>query len=78
MRKNTQQVFQSWFAGKSNRLHNSISTDGTTIFSYSTPIVIRKNENKVEFNLQKYSVTTTRQQNSLRILLDQNKIEITS
>jgi len=42
MRKNTQAVLDAWIAkeAKGNR-GESISTDGTTIYSYNTAIVVR-------------------------------------
>lgn len=65
MRKNTQAVMRAWRESKSARHGQSISTDGETIYSYSTAIVTRHN-GKIIVNDTRYSVTTTQQQNSIK------------
>lgn len=63
MRKNIQEVFNAWKQGKSlNR--KSISTDGKTIYSYSTLIL-----KDGVLNTVKYSKTTSRQQSAIALLL---------
>lgn len=74
MRKNTQDTFKAWQAGrKFNGGGASIWTDGEDIFSYATRIVTREGQ-RVLFNQEKYSATTSNHQNSLRMLMAQNGI----
>ncbi len=72
MRKNTFAVFTAWNqrVGK-GVFGDSISTDGHTIFSYKTPILERVGH-RVVLNENKYSATTTRQQNDIRYLINEN------
>lgn len=75
MRKNTQQVFNAWRAGKSYRARgrngSPIWTDGVRVYSYATPIVApgESGSDAVRFNANRYSVTTSCQQGGLRALL---------
>lgn len=75
MRANTRRAFEAWAIGKSYKGSSSVTTDGTTIFSYATPIVTRvgvKGEGEVVVvNMTGYSVTTTQDQNALRVLCEQ-------
>lgn len=68
MRKNVENVFNSWWNARENKQHETIHTNGQTIFSYRTPIIFRT-EGGILLDSTKYSKTTTRQQNSLRALL---------
>lgn len=71
MRKNTQDTFKAWRAGRSYKGGGSaIWTDGVHIYSYGTPIV-QKDGERVFFNNSRYSVTTSCQQGGLRVLMDQ-------
>lgn len=68
MRKNTLAVIKAFQSHKSKGIFGtSISTDGETIYCYTTPIYNRI----TGLNTQKYSVTTTRQQNAIRLALCQ-------
>lgn len=68
MKKNVQEVFNSWFEARENNKNQTIHTNGQTIFSYKTPILFRT-AGEVLLDSNKYSLTTTKQQNSLRELL---------
>ncbi len=76
MRKNTEKVFNAWI---NERPLNgpSISTDGRTIFSYSTPILSRESDG-IFLNTKKYSNTTSRQQSDLSLLLGRNGIKFSN
>ena len=67
MRKNTQLIYKAW-KNNTPKLGASISTNGQTILSYSTLILIRENK-EVKLNVEKISSTTSKQQNGLRELL---------
>lgn len=54
----------------------SISTDGTTLYSYSTPIA-RWVGDTVEYTERKYSNTTTRQQSDLAVMLSMHNVKCT-
>lgn len=80
MRKNTREVLKAWIAkeAKGNR-GESISTDGTTIYSYNTAIVGRipvvgMEEVGITINTTKYSPTTSNQQNSIINYFEVNDI----
>lgn len=69
MRKNVARVIDAFNKGERLNLE-TISTDGTSIFSYSTCLIekcpsITTPITVLIVNDTKYSVTTTRQQNSL-------------
>lgn len=72
MRKNTREIYEAWKAGKAKKAKgcngSPVSTDGQTIFSYNVPVVRRQGE-RVFFNVGKYSRTTSCHQNGLRMLL---------
>lgn len=72
MRKNTKEIFKAWFINR-HKSGKSISTNGETIYSYSTPILMREN-GKVRLNIKKYSATTSRQQSDLKVLLNNHGI----
>ena len=73
MRKNTVETFKAWAAGKNIKKCASIWTDGETVYSYGTAIMRRKGDTIV-LNVQKYSPTTSNHQNTLRILLEEERI----
>lgn len=73
MRVNVRKVFNAWLNHKPCNM-KSISTDGHTIWSYSTAIVHR-GDTGVAFNATKYSPTTSTQQGGLRFALAQAGIE---
>ena len=80
MRKNTITVFEHWKHGKSFNGSNAIWTDGTTIYSYNTPILFNIDSSvskgyKLILNCTKYSVTTSSKRNDLKDLLSENNIE---
>ena len=73
-RKNVIGVFQAFLAGESKR-GATISTDGKTIFSYSTPIAwgvfdAAGRLSGLEISAGRWSVTTTAQQNGLQSLAE--------
>lgn len=67
-RVNTQQAFKAWQEGKRCHPANSIWTDGARLISYGTEIA-RVNGESIAFNGQRYSATTSTQQNGLLYLL---------
>jgi hypothetical protein len=81
MRKNTQEVFSAWIAGKESRKESSIWTDGEMIYSYDIPIL--RDNCPPEFrpgsglwlDVIKYSRTTSTHQNGLRALLETHGIQ---
>ena len=77
MRKNTVETFKAWVSGrkckKTGRNGASIWTDGETVYSYGTAIMRRKGDT-IALNVQKYSSTTSNHQNTLRILLEEDRI----
>lgn len=73
MRKNTVEAFKAWQVGKAKKPSSSIWTDGQHVYSYGTRIITREG-GRVIFNQEKYSVTTSNHQNSLRFLMAQNGI----
>jgi hypothetical protein len=68
MRKNTQLIYKAW-KNNTPKLGASISTNGQIILSYSTPILTREENGEVKLTVEKFSKTTTRQQDALRQLL---------
>lgn len=54
--------------GKVKTSNNSISTsgDGKTLYSYNTPIAYKEDSGQMYLNKDKYSVTTSSQQNIFR------------
>jgi hypothetical protein len=48
-----------------NTNHNSLSCSYSSLYSYSTPLAMFTPEGQLLINLEKYSATTTRQQNEL-------------
>ena len=69
MRKGTTRVYNAWIIGKSSRKQRSIWTEGSVIYSYSTPIMWREADGDVVLNVSRYSVTTSTHQNGLRQIL---------
>lgn len=78
MRVNTSKALAAFLAGKSARPAASVWTDGERIYSYGTCIVERIGGGLALFNETRYSVTTTRQQNALRVALEQEGIALES
>ena len=74
MRKNIQRVFAAWRGGHRLNL-GSISTDGEMIKSYNTPILfwqtLEDGNKHLILNMERYSATTSLQQNGLYFLLGQ-------
>lgn len=81
VRKNVKQVFEAWSEGKWKTAprggggYVSIRTDGNTIFSYDTPIVMRGKDGRVLVNVTRYSNTTSLQQYNIKFALSQAGIE---
>lgn len=73
MRKNTLETFKAWLTGKKKKMTPSVWTDGETVYSYGTAIMRRKGDTIV-LNTEKYSSTTSTHQNSLRALLEENRV----
>ena len=77
MRKNTQNVFNAWMNGRSEKKQKSVWTDSIHIYSYHTKILFTANpdcEVPYRINMYKYSVTTTVQQRGIKALLDSHSI----
>lgn len=68
MRANTRQTYEAWKAGKHKKPAPAVWTDGQAIYSYGARIVWREGE-RVFFNTNRYSTTTSCHQNGLRVLL---------
>ena len=64
-RRNIFKVFQAWKEGK-RKASGAISTDGRTVYSYSTAIATVDDDGVVILNADKYSKTTTVHQNGIR------------
>ena len=75
MRKNTQNVFNAWFNGLSERNQKSIWTDGYKIYSYNTPILDYTDEGGVRIDMSRYSVTTTVHQRGTQVMCDNRHIQ---
>lgn len=67
--RSTLAIFDSFLSGKSNSNYNSLSTNGTCLWSYSTPIAYRVG-NTIIVSTRKYSRTTSRQQGLLGTSID--------
>jgi hypothetical protein len=65
MRKNMARVIGDFMAGRS-QIEKSCSTDGQTVYSYSTAIAARTDDGRIILNGTKYSPTTSRQQAAFR------------
>ncbi len=76
MRNNNTEVAAAFIASAPCNKFRPIHTDGTTIFSYSTPIV-KRTPTGVVVDMFKYSSTTTRQQNDIRAILNFHNIPFT-
>lgn len=61
MRKNMEAVLTAWDNRRSARFP-SCWTDGDTIFSYDTAILVRDGDGRQILNATKYSATTSQQQ----------------
>lgn len=74
-RKNVSVVFEAFLKGEATNRNKTISTDGRTIYSYSTPIAwgVFDESGKLtglEISGDRWTVTTTQQQNGLRSLAE--------
>jgi hypothetical protein len=72
--KNTTAAVDAFIAGKSHKKCRSIWTNGTELFSYNVCIAYKCADNTTHavVNAERYSVTTSRHQNALRVLLRQS------
>lgn len=77
MRKGTVETFNAWLAGKSRHPRASVWTNGETVYSYGTPILVKRDDKGLCLNITRYSVTTTNHQNGLRQLLTQHGVAFT-
>lgn len=71
MRRNCAEALERWHNGVASppsKQGGSVWTNGETIFSYGTALVIRA-RGKVILNRTRYSVTTTIHQNALAVAL---------
>jgi hypothetical protein len=89
MRVGTRRVFDAWVDYKEDRTQNAIWTDGESIYSYGTVLLIEgdtfmnklangmhtASRGKIVLNRTTYSKTTTTHQNGLATLLTQSGIE---
>jgi hypothetical protein len=75
MRKNTVEVFNAWMNGKALNRHRSIHTNGYSIYSYGTLLVMGHTGHGVLFNGTKYSPTTSRQQGDIGVLISRHGID---
>lgn len=76
MRKNTENVFNAWLMGRSEKSQKSVWTDGVHIYSYNTLILVTPDDvnDPYRFNTNRYSVTTSCQQRGIKILCARNNI----
>lgn len=72
--KNTAAVVDAFIAGKPLKKCASIWTDGVCVWSYRTIIACKTAplRNHAILNTHRYSVTTSRHQNGMRVLLRQS------
>lgn len=75
MRKNTENVFNAWMNGRSEKKQKSVWTDGVAIYSYNTLILFNNQDGALVFNNRKYSVTTSNHQNSIKRMCAERHIE---
>jgi len=70
-RVNTTQAVEAWIKGKHHKKCDTIWTSGGILFSYNTPIGKWSDAdgNTAILNMQRYSVTTSCQQNGVTQLL---------
>ncbi len=71
MRKYLQSIVPAFLSGVQNACEKTCSIRNGVFHSYSTPIAVRKIENGrvvVYMSIQKFSKTTTAQQNAIRNL----------
>lgn len=73
MRVNTRKTLNAFLAKKPLKPARSIWTDGNNIYSYSTILASRQNDD-ILFNNTKYSVTTTIHQHALVSALNVTKV----
>lgn len=69
MRVNTQKALQAWKSGKMWRERlgrGSIWSNGTSLYSYGTEI-LRERDGLTYLNVTRYSRTTSRHQNALKV-----------
>ncbi len=76
MRKNVKETYSKWKDGATRILkHDSVSTDGTNIYSYNTVIAKWVVPGSIAIlNGTRYSNTTSSQQNAIRNLLRRDDI----
>lgn len=66
-------IMEAWEKGK-EKASPSLLTDGEDVYSYGRhfPLVVRQPDGTILFNTDKYSATTTRQQNDVGYWLQQH------
>lgn len=67
MRVNTRKVVEAFNRGRKCEAARAVWTDGEAIYSYGTCIVAQLPGGGLVLNREKYSVTTSCQQNGLRV-----------
>jgi|GEM_PF-5043375 len=75
MRKNQKAVIESWQHGRAKDLR-TISTDGVTIFSYSTAIAAKLEDVSIALNITKHSATSSSQQRALEYWASQAGVRV--
>lgn len=76
MRKNTQEVMNAFYAGNLLKKCEAIHTDGTTIFSYQTPIAKKVGFDRAVVTEEKYSNTTTIHTNGILVSLQEKGFKV--
>lgn len=76
MRKNCRTAYTAWNHGKSAKPANSIWSNGTSLYSYSTELVACGRDGQLYLNVTKYSPTTSGHQNALAATLPANTIRV--
>jgi|LauGreDrversion4_2_1035121.scaffolds.fasta_scaffold96540_4 hypothetical protein len=74
MSRSRKAIVRSFLNHEANSNYNSLSTDGKTLYSYSTPIAYFSSEHGLVIRNLKYSSTTSRQLNELRNQVDTMRI----
>lgn len=67
---NTNRVFTAWYVKEKDHKDDGVWTDGETIYSYSTALVVKLDDDRVVLNATSYSHTTGKHQTRLRELLN--------
>lgn len=73
MREITRQVFRRWKEGREHTKCRSIWTDGNAIYSYDT-CLLTKYPKGILFNPTRHTTTTSRHQNGIRSLLEEERM----